>query len=69
MICQANFEKRLAKSNKSVYNIVTVLRGELAVPYTCNPLYAGRNTTLGLSYGRQLSLSGVDVKVLCNVTL
>ena len=34
-----------------IYNTYTVLGGELVVPYIRNPLYAERNTTLGVTVG------------------
>ena len=49
------------------YIYLAALCGELAVPCRLQAATVGQNTVRGASYGRQLPLSDVDFKVLCNV--
>jgi len=55
-----NSKKLFAKKLKKGYTYFAVLGGELAVPFTCNPLQQDGIIILGISYGRQLLKSGVD---------
>lgn len=52
-----------------LYNIPTVLGGELAVPCCLQSATVGPNVAGGFLRGKLEIARGVDTKVLCNVTL
>ena len=61
--------KTLAKFTPLVYNILTALGGELAVPCYSQSATVGLNVAGGFRRGKQASARGVDTKVLCIVRL
>lgn len=54
---------------ETVYNTVTVLGGEPAVPCRLQSAIVGPNVAGGFLRGKQEIARSVDTKVLCNVTL